>query len=231
MREIVLDTETTGLDPTTGDRIVEIGCVELFNTLPTGQTFHVYLDPERDVPEEAFRVHGLSYDFLKGKPKFKDVARDFLEFINNSNLIIHNADFDVKFLNAELASCGHSLIEKNRVIDTLAIARRKHPGSSNSLDALCSRYKIDNSRRTRHGALLDAEILADVYVELSGGRQTILTLQTEAPRAKHKIVQLHVAPAARDTPISPLLTNSEKLRHSEAVKSLGQKAFWSRHLS
>ena len=231
MREIVLDTETTGLDPASGDKIVEIGCVEIFNTIPTGQTFHVYLDPERDVPEEAFRVHGLSSEFLRGKKKFKDIAQEFLDFIVDSKLVIHNADFDMRFLNSELKSCGMEAIEKHRVVDTLVLARRKHPGSSNSLDALCSRYRIDNSKRTRHGALLDAEILADVYVELSGGRQKNLTLQSDAPRSPLREIDQVQEKLFREAPINSLLTGAEKTRHSELVKSLGEKSFWSKHLT
>ncbi len=148
LRELILDTETTGLDPATGDRIVEIGCVEVVNSVATGETFHVYLDPERDMPEEAFRVHGLSREFLTGKPKFAEIADQFVSFIGDARLVIHNAEFDMKFLNAELRRCGFPSIAMDRVVDTLAIARRKHPGASNSLDALCSRYKIDNSKRT-----------------------------------------------------------------------------------
>jgi DNA polymerase-3 subunit epsilon len=231
MRQVVLDTETTGLDPATGDRIVEIGCVELLNTVPTGETFHVYLDPERDIPEEAFRVHGLSYEFLKGKPKFSEIAEDFLNFIVDSKLIIHNAEFDIKFLNSELKSCGLDLIGKHRVIDTLVLARRKHPGSSNSLDALCSRYKIDNSKRIRHGALLDAEILADVYVELNGGRQTILTLQSEVPTPQRETIITEALKSVRDEPLDSLLTDSEKTKHLEFMSSLGDKAFWRNHLA
>ena len=149
IREIILDTETTGLDPSTGDRIVEIGCVEVINSISTGQTFHAYLDPERDIPEEAFRVHGLSRDFLAGKPKFAEIAQSLVEFLADAHLVIHNAEFDMKFINAELGRCGVAPITMDRVVDTLAIARRKHPGASNSLDALCARYRIDNSRRTK----------------------------------------------------------------------------------
>lgn len=177
MREIVFDTETTGLDPYKGDRIVEIGCVELYNTIPTGQTFHVYLDPERDMPEEAFRVHGLSREFLTGKPLFAAIADDFLAFIgDDSRLIAHNAEFDMRFINAELERLGRGRIAAERIVDTLVLARRKHPGASNSLDALCARYGVDTSRRTKHGALLDSELLADVYAELIGGRQAALGL-------------------------------------------------------
>ncbi len=171
MREIVLDTETTGLDPSGGHRIVEIACVEIINLMPTGQNFHTYLDPLRSVPAEAFRIHGLSTEFLRGKPLFETKYRDFLEFIADSRLIIHNAEFDIKFINAELARVGATGLSIDRVFDTLTFARKKHPGASNSLDALCARYRIDNSKRTKHGALLDSEILAEIYMELMGGRQ------------------------------------------------------------
>ena len=171
MREIVLDTETTGLDPSTGDRIVEIGAVELLNHLPTGKTFHKYLNPERNMPEEAQAVHGLTEEFLKDKPVFSQIADDFLTFIKGSKLVIHNASFDMKFINAELALVGKTTLPGGIAIDTLGIARKKFPGSPASLDALCRRFNIDNSARTLHGALLDSEILAEVYLELIGGRQ------------------------------------------------------------
>lgn len=179
MREIVFDTETTGFDPETGDRVVEIGCVELLNHLPTGETYHVYINPERDMPEAAFKVHGLSEEFLSDKPKFAEVADGFVAFIQNAKLIAHNANFDIKFLNWELKQVGKPLIPNEVVIDSLELARRKHPMGPNSLDALCSRYNIDNTKRTLHGALLDSEILAEVYLELIGGRQTSLILSEE----------------------------------------------------
>jgi DNA polymerase III subunit epsilon len=176
MREIVLDTETTGVEANNGDRIVEIGCVELLNHCPSGRTFHVYINPERSMPVEAFNVHGLSEAFLSDKPLFAAVAQDFADFIAGAKLVIHNAAFDVGFINMEFKRLGLPPIEQNFVVDTLSMARRKHPGASNSLDALCSRYGIDNTRRTKHGALLDAEILAEVYIELIGGKQTSLGL-------------------------------------------------------
>ena len=166
MREIVLDTETTGLDPLRGDRLVEIGCIELLNRIPTGQTFHRYLNPERDVPAEAFAVHGLSREFLADKPLFAEVVADLLAFIGDAPLVIHNAGFDVGFINAELERCGKPWVARERLIDTLLLARRKYAGGKNSLDDLCGRFGIDNSKRTKHGALLDAELLADVYLEL-----------------------------------------------------------------
>ncbi len=176
MREIVLDTETTGFDPSTGDRLVEIGCLELINQVPTGRVFHTYINPEREVPEGAYNVHGLSYDFLKAHPTFPEVSSLFLEFIQEEPLVIHNAKFDMKFLNAELKKDGRLEIPFHRAIDTLAIARKKFPGSPASLDALCKRFGIDNKARDKHGALIDAELLAQVYIELLGGKQRELVL-------------------------------------------------------
>ncbi len=176
MREIVLDTETTGLDPLRGDRLVEIGCVEIFNRMPTGQTFHRYINPQRDMPREAYEVHGLSTEFLADKPLFSAVADDFLAFVGDAPLVIHNASFDIGFINAELEKVARSPIPRERLVDTLLLARRKHPGVSNRLDDLCSRYAIDNSHRTKHGALLDAELLAEVYIDLIGARQSQLIL-------------------------------------------------------
>src|ERR1700754_699517 len=180
MREIVLDTETTGLDPLRGDRLVEIGCVEIFNRMPTGQTFHVYINPERNMRMKAFDVHGLSSEFLADKPLFTGVDDAFLEFIGDAPLVIHNASFDIGFINAELDRIKRPAISRERLVDTLLLARRKHPGVSNRLDDLCSRYAIDNSRRTKHGALLDSELLAEVYIDLIGARQSQLILAAEA---------------------------------------------------
>ncbi len=223
MREIILDTETTGLDPATGDRLVEIACVEILNYIPTGEHYHTYLDPERDVPEGAFNVHGLSTEFLKGKPLFKDAAADFLAFIGDSRLVIHNAEFDMKFLNSELKRAGLPLLPADRAFDTLAYARRKHPGAANSLDALCARYKIDNSRRTKHGALMDSEILAEVYAELMGGRQATLILASEAAiRQKAEIKVRRERPA----PLAPLLKDEEAQAHAQFLATLGDKAVW-----
>ncbi|CAA7621932.1 DNA polymerase III subunit epsilon [Magnetospirillum sp. UT-4] len=171
MREIVLDTETTGFDPLSGHRIVEIGCVELINHLPTGKVYHQYLNPERDVPEEAFRVHGLSQQFLSDKPVFAEVVAEFLEFLGESRLVIHNAEFDMKFINAELARLGFPALPMSRATDTVAMARKRFPGAQANLDALCRRFEIDNTHRTHHGALLDSELLAEVYLQLIGGRQ------------------------------------------------------------
>lgn len=230
VRELILDTETTGLDPATGDRIVEIGCVEVVNSVLTGRTFHVYLDPERDVPDEAFRVHGLSREFLRGKPKFADVIDEFLEFAGDARLVIHNAEFDMKFINAELARCGVGPIGMDRVVDTLAIARRKHPGASNSLDALCARYRIDNSRRTKHGALLDAEILAEVYTELMGGRQKVLELAGTIEKIVETVSHIEIAVAPRSHPLGALLQEPEEAAHSALVEKMGEKALWARYI-
>jgi DNA polymerase-3 subunit epsilon len=227
MREIVLDTETTGLDPSTGDRLVEIACVEIINTVPTGENFHVYIDPQRDMPEEAFRVHGLSIEFLTGKPLFDHVADEFLRFIGDSPLVIHNAEFDMRFINSELKRSNRPPLEMSRVIDTLPMARRKHPGSPNSLDALCARYRIDNSRRTKHGALLDSELLAEVYVELVGGRQSALVLASEI-----KVVQTveikTVSPRAE--PLLPLIDEGEADAHRSFIAAMGGKAIWIKYL-
>jgi len=184
LREIVLDTETTGLDPKSGHRVVEIGCVELVNHVATANTFWVYVDPEREMPEEAFKVHGLSTEFLSDKPKFAEIAEAFLEFIGDDPLVIHNADFDMGFLNAELKACGKPELEMGRAIDTVRMARQKFPGSPANLDALCRRFQIDNSNRELHGALLDARLLADVYLELIGGRQTGLELDSETAKSE-----------------------------------------------
>ena len=225
VREIILDTETTGLDPANGDRIVEIGAIELLNHLPTGRTFHVYINPERDMPREAEAVHGLSSKFLSDKPVFSAIAQDFLEFIGDAMLIIHNASFDVAFLNAELAFLGLPSLLPERVVDTLHMARQKHPGSANSLDALCRRYGIDNSRRTKHGALLDSELLAEVYLELIGGRQTALIL--EASRVKRTTtVAAGPIDLQRPTSLPPRLTAEERQAHAAFVAGLGESALW-----
>ncbi len=171
MRELCLDTETTGLDPKDGHRIIEIGCIEIINKVRTGKSFHTYINPERDVPDEAFKIHGIATDFLKDKPKFSDIVNDFITFIGESKLVIHNASFDMKFINHHLRDCNLEIIERSNVIDSLEIARHKFPGAGNSLDALCKRFGVDLSRRVKHGALLDAELLADIYIELMGGNQ------------------------------------------------------------
>ena len=223
MREIVLDTEMTGLDPATGDRVVEIGAVELLNGVPTGENFHVYINPERDMPEGAFRVHGLSAEFLSGHPVFSSIANGFLDFIAGDRLVIHNAEFDVKFVNAEFARLDISPLAPERIVDTLALARRKHPSAANSLDALCARYGVDSSRRKKHGALLDAELLAEVYVELSGGRQTTLTLQAVERRVELKVVDLV---DTRPTQLALTLTETELAAHRRLSSGLGDKSCW-----
>lgn len=219
MREIVLDTETTGFDPETGDRIVEIGCVEIVNLTSTGNHYHQYINPERPMPEEARAVHGLGDEFLADKPVFSEIADAFLEFIAGSRLVIHNASFDMKFLNAELKKLGLPAL-KNEVTDTLAIARKRFPGAPGSLDALCRRFEIDNSNRTLHGALLDSELLAEVYLELSGGRQPGLTLVgTGSGRAETGSAELMTAgPArpARSFPASP----EEEAAHAEFLSRI-----------
>jgi DNA polymerase-3 subunit epsilon len=232
MREIVLDTETTGTEARRGDRLVEIGCVELINHCPTGRTWHAYLNPERPVSEGAFAVHGLSDAFLADKPRFAEVAEDFLAFIAGSRLVIHNAPFDVGFLDMELGKLGKPALDPARVLDTLQLARRKHPGASNSLDALCSRYQIDNSRRVRHGALLDAEILADVYIELIGGKQAALGLspsrneQTSGPRGSGQEGPGQGSARQRPTARPVTVTPDEANAHAAMVASLGDKAIW-----
>ena len=224
-REIILDTETTGLDPATGDRIAEIGAVELINHLPTGNTFHVYINPERDMPKEAEAVHGLSSAFLRDKPVFSAIVQDFLDFIGDAALIIHNASFDMAFINAELGFLRLPSSPPERVVDTLHIARQKHPGAANSLDALCRRYGVDNSRRTKHGALLDSELLAEVYLELIGGRQTALILEASVARKTVAAVAAQVA-QQRPVPLPSRLTEEERAAHAAFVAALGEHALW-----
>ena len=226
MREIVFDTETTGLDPASGHRVVEIGCVEIFNSIPTGETFHVYLNPERAMPDDAFRVHGLASDFLADKPVFKTIAAALAAFLGDAVLVAHNAEFDIRFLNAEFARCGHSAIGMHRVQDTLAIARRRHPGAPASLDALCARYRIDATRRLKHGALLDAELLAEVYAELNGGRQSALLL--DADGAVPVAAEASVG-APLETGFVSLIDAAEHAAHTAFVATLGAKALWGRY--
>ena len=225
MREIILDTETTGLDPLRGDRLVEIGCVEIFNRMPTGQTFHRHLNPERDMPAEAFAVHGLSTEFLATKPLFGEVVDEFLEFIGDAPLVIHNASFDIAFINAELERIRRAPIPRDRLVDTLLLARRKHPGVSNRLDDLCSRYAIDNSRRTKHGALLDAELLAEVYIDLIGARQSQLILASETRESRSERVG-DMPRRQRETPLLPRITDADREAHRAFVATLGDKPIW-----
>lgn len=230
MREIVLDTETTGISPAEGHRVCEIGCVELDNHMATGRTFHVYVNPQRDMPEGAFRVHGLSEDFLRDKPKFAEVVDDFLKFITDTPLVIHNASFDMGFLNTELEKLGKKSLPPSQAIDTLAIARRKFPGAQNSLDALCRRFNVDNSNRVQHGALLDAELLAEVYLELIGGREPGLGLGADAGGgAEGKRARgAHVRRTPRDKPLPSLLSDEEREAHAAFVATLGDMTLWAK---
>lgn len=227
MREIVLDTETTGFDPQSGDRIVEIGAVELFNHVATGNTYHQYINPERGMPQEAFEVHGLGDDFLRDKPKFAQIGQAFLDFIGDAKLVIHNASFDMKFLNAELGWMGLPLLPWEQAIDTLAIARKRFPGSPASLDALCRRFNIDNSSRTLHGALLDSEILAEVYLELTGGRQPDFALSSSNTQTGTATAETW-RPTARPAPLASRVTPDEQAAHDEFVKNLGDASVWKR---
>ncbi|MBF9233105.1 DNA polymerase III subunit epsilon [Microvirga sp. BT350] len=228
MREIVLDTETTGTEHASGDRIIEIGCIELFNHIPTGKFYHVYINPQRPVSAGALAVHGLSDAFLSDKPVFSAIVEEFVEFIRGGRLVIHNAAFDVGFLNAEFARTGHPQIALADAVDTLSMARRKHPGAANNLDALCSRYGIDNSKRTKHGALLDAEILAEVYIELIGGKQVGFDLSMQ-PSARGGVGPQTGAAApreARPRSILSRLTEAERNAHEAFIQSLGPNALW-----
>ena len=231
------DTETTGLNPRTGDRLVEIGGVELINHVPTGNVYHVYINPQRDMPEEAFRVHGLSAEFLSDKPLFEQVADEFLEFVSDGTLVIHNAAFDMGFINFELERCGRRTIPNTQVIDTLEIARRKHPTGPNSLDALCSRYGIDNSKRVKHGALLDAEILAEVYLEMIGGKQRalildpdeedVLSASAEGASEPGELGSFNARP--RPAPLAALLKEDEFAAHQAFIEGMGDSALWKKY--
>ena len=220
MREIILDTETTGLNPQDGDRIVELGCVEVINRMPTGRHFREYINPERDVPAQATRIHGLTTDFLQDKPTFAEIVEDFLEFIGEDDLVAHNADFDMRFVNWELENLGLDLVAPARVVDTLQIARSKYPGAQNNLDALCRRLGIDNSNRSLHGALLDAQLLAEVYLELTGGRQGGLELESGHTHQGHKEGVKKPRP---DRSFAP--TEAELQAHEEFLKTL-QDPIW-----
>lgn len=230
LREIVLDTETTGTDHAAGDRVIEIGCVELINHIPTGESYHVYINPQRAVSAGALAVHGLSDTFLADKPLFATVAEAFVAFIGDSRLVIHNAPFDVGFLNAEFARTGHPSLKNERVLDTLNMARRKHPGSPASLDALCSRYGIDNTRRTKHGALLDAEILAEVYIELLDGKQTDLGLSVIDARAIVLQNGARVGSVSHRRPAPSRLSDAERAAHVAFVGALKGEIIWRDYL-
>ena len=210
MREIVLDTETTGLSPDNGDRIVEIGCVELINHVPTSNTYQVYLNPEKDMDPGAEKVHGLTNEFLLDKPKFIEIADSFLDFIGDSNLIAHNADFDINFLNSELVRAKKEKINNDRVVDTLKIARSKFPGARNSLDALCKRFFVDNSNRSLHGALLDSELLAEVYLELVGGKEPDLELSTNTIKKDNNSQNKTSNISARKNKLKSRITNIDE---------------------
>ncbi|MDZ5451665.1 DNA polymerase III subunit epsilon [Labrys sp. ZIDIC5] len=227
MREIILDTETTGLDPNEGHRLVEIGCVEMIDRNPTGATWHKYFNPERDMPVEAFNVHGLSAEFLSDKPLFAELAQEFVDFVGDAHLVIHNAGFDMRFLNAELKRVNLAALAMDRVVDTLAMARRKHPGARASLDELCQRYGIDNSKRVKHGALLDAEILAEVYIELTGGRQTALSLASASAAIVARGGGGAVRP--RPKPLPSRIRPEELAAHEAFIASLGENALWKKY--
>ena len=228
VREIVFDTETTGLDPIGGDRVIEIAATEIINDKLTDKSFHVYINPERDIPESAFRVHGISRDFLLDKPIFCQVIDQFIEFIGEDPIIAHNAEFDLKFINEELRRAGRSSLEKNVVIDTLALARQKHPGAANSLDALCTRYGIDRSRRTKHGALIDTEILAEVYLELKCGRQKSLSFSVQ--KEKRKIEHVGLQTIRVETLIHEI-TSDEDVKHRAYIENWNGKALWGAYAS
>ncbi len=229
MREIVLDTETTGFEPAEGHRIVEIGAVELFNHMPTGRNYHQYINPERPMPLEAFEVHGLGDDFLRDKPVFGRIGQAFLDFIGDARLVIHNASFDMKFINAELGLAGLPVVAAERAVDTLLIARKRFPGAPASLDALCRRFGVDNSSRDKHGALLDSELLAEVYLELIGGRQPDLMLSDANGSQGDGDGPLGAGgwrPSPRPLPLAPRLTAEEAARHAALVASMGEAAVW-----
>ncbi len=232
MREIVFDTETTGLSPRDGDRVIEIGAIELINHFPTGKTFHVFINPEeRKVDPGAFDVHGISNEFLADKPKFGDIATEFLAFVETGFLIAHNASFDMGFINAELRRIDHPPIENERVIDSLQLARRKHPAGPNSLDVLCSRYNIDNSHRTKHGALLDSELLAEVYLELIGGRQAALELAADEQVITIATTEGTIGQSSqkqRPQPLPSRPSEQERKAHNDFIESIGEHAIWKR---
>lgn len=231
MREIVLDTETTGLDPQDGHRIVEIGAVELYNHVPTGNVYHQYINPLISMPDQAFAIHGLSDEFLSDKPKFSEIAKEFLDFIGSAKLVIHNAAFDIKFINAELKSIDEEEITFDRATDTLAIARKKFPGSPASLDSLCRRFKIDNSARVVHGALLDSQILAEVYLELVGGKQPDFALNiANVSNENNNSIFNEKRAQVRKEKLKSRLTTEEKANHENFIKELGNTSMWSKIL-
>ncbi len=231
-RAIVLDTETTGLDPRTGHRLIELGCVEVLDYIPTGKTFHRYIHPERDIDPEAERVHGISLDFLADKPRFNEavVCEEFIAFIGDAPLVAHNAAFDRGFVNAELERCGMAVLEEPRWVDTLALAQQRFPGMYNSLDALCKRFKISLAERDKHGALLDARLLAQVYLELQGGRERGLDLVAKEVSARAATAAVQASYGARPRPLAPLSTDEERAAHETFVREmLSDKAVWLKH--
>lgn len=226
MREIVFDTETTGLRPAEGHRLVEIGCVELLNHMPTGEVFHQYINPERDMPDGAFQVHGLSEQFLSDKPLFADVADAFLAFVGDAPLVAHNASFDMGFINAELEAIGRAPLPDSQSIDTMQIAKARFPGAQASLDALCRRFNVDNSAREKHGALLDAELLAEVYLELIGGREPGLILEEAGGDNSNSPTAAAKTRRTRPQPLATLLSDDERLAHKAFVADLGGEPLW-----
>lgn len=226
MKEIIFDTETTGFNPFSGDRLVEIGCVEVENYLPTGRQFHQYVNPERDMPEGAFRIHGLSREYLQDYPVFSEIYGAFIDFIGEARLVAHNADFDMKFINWELGQVGHPQISASRAVDTLAIARQKFPGANNSLDALCKRFAIDHSNRVKHGALLDAELLAEVYLELMGGRQRGFELVVDNSHPEVKSTQVSQSRKNIRPPRPHRATDAELERHAAFITEMGENSLW-----
>ncbi|MBO0766471.1 MAG: DNA polymerase III subunit epsilon [Hyphomicrobiaceae bacterium] len=228
MREIVLDTETTGLDAANGDRLIEIGCIEIVNRIPTGREFHRYLNPERDVDPDAVVVHGLTNEFLREKPRFAEVADEFLAFITDAPLVAHNAIFDLGFINAELERASRPILASSRIVDTLALARRRHPAGPNTLEALCRRYGIDLSQRTKHGALLDSMLLASVYVELLGERQATLVFSSNGASGGVRMAADRTP--RRPVPLPALLSAEEEAAHREFVKTLGAEVVWLKYL-
>jgi DNA polymerase-3 subunit epsilon len=230
MREIVFDTETTGLDPAQGHRLIEIGCIELVNRIPSGNTFHRYINPERDIPADAYAIHGIDLERVKNERVFAEIADELIAFLGEAPLVAHNALFDLGFLNAELERAGRMMLARDRLVDTLLLARRKHPGGANRLDDLCARYRIDNSHRAKHGALLDAELLAEVYLELIGARQAMLGLVESAVSAAAERAASSVD-RTRPLPLAPRLTEDDCIAHRAFVATLGESAIWNDYSS
>ncbi|MFM2422966.1 MAG: hypothetical protein RL291_1496 [Pseudomonadota bacterium] len=229
LREIIFDTETTGTDFRNGDRVIEIGCIELLDRRPTGREFHRFLQPDRRVHPDAFNVHGISDDMLVGKPRWPEVVRDFLEFIGDAPLVAHNAMFDLNFINMEMERCGDKPLDASRIVDTLQIARKKFPAGPNSLDALCKRFGIDLSKRDKHGAILDSLLLAQVYVELLGEKQATLAFNANRDSNGQGLSAKRKPAQQRPTPLPPRLTDQDRERHAALIKLLGENAAWNRY--